>query len=169
MSDIGEELVVNGDFVMGDLSGWVWNTLEYQKVVAHEVGPNFLVQLPAPAGPTEPDESLRQYFWAGPGTYRLSVDHRATDENGVPQDVRTLHGGGIGYVDANGMPHSVTLLLLSDMQWSTAGRDVTIAEGQPPVEISLNFMNAKGSTNKQRQDIVDSPFALTNISFRRIA
>ncbi|MFJ4375681.1 hypothetical protein ACIP1T_24115 [Pseudomonas japonica] len=164
MTRINEEFVVNGDFVMGNLDGWIYLDKDKHKVMEYEAQRNCVVQLPAP-----PEESLNQYFWAGPGTYRLSFTHRATDENGIPQDVRTIHAGGISYVDRNGMGHSTTVLLVSKLEWDTTSRDVTITQDHPPVEVHIGVMNIDNSTEKRDQEYVESPFAITDISFLKIS
>lgn len=168
MTAVNEQLVVNGSFQTGNLDGW--GVLDPAKHIVMEYSQNrhCVVQLPASG-----KEALTQYFWAEPGTYQLSVMHRATNEQGRPVDVRTLHGGGVSFTDSHGNLVTSPMLLVSKQAWGQTSTEVVIEAGEPPTEIKMSFQNIDNSASEALGrslgiQFEESPFALTKLSFWRI-
>lgn len=165
MTAINQELISNGDFATGDLRGWSVIEENNYKVVEYETGKYCVVlQSSSVIG-----DGLAQHIIADPGTYEFSIMHRSTDKDGQPGDVSTINGAAVSYYESGGGFVTRSMVVYSTPTWSKASRQVTLEEGEPPLRVKLSIQNpdnSRGDNSSPRN--IESPYAVTGISFRKI-
>lgn len=169
----GTELLINGNFATGDLTGWLVDDTANFSVMPDADNGNICVLLPQPTGAPglDPDGLVQENFSLAPGDYWISYWFRASDLAGQPTDASTLLSGGFWYWQGN-RPMGKTLAYLTTREWQKTTSSVTIPADSHTPRFSLsNFHDvkyAKDLAQRMGVKLEEGPIAVRNVSIWRM-
>lgn len=167
------ELLVNGDFATGDLTGWLVDDTAHFPVMQDSEKRNICVLLPQPAGTPglNPDALSQENFALTPGDYWISYWYRASDPAGQPTDLISIVNGNFWYWEGNS-PIGKTLVSFTTREWQKKTSSFTISGDAHSTRFSLQNLHdvkaAKEYAKKMGVKLEEGPIAVRNVSIWRM-